>query len=69
MGRSYLGECEELVLFTGASTKEEAYGAAITRGIQQKTGRLAVLRAVPSQCFNLSWTLSQKNLPFNSLFF
>jgi PadR family transcriptional regulator, regulatory protein PadR len=43
MGRYYLGEFEELVLLAVASMKGEAYGAAITHGIQQKTGRMAVL--------------------------
>jgi hypothetical protein len=38
MDRSYLGEFEELVLLTLASMKGEAYGAAVTHGIQQKTG-------------------------------
>lgn len=53
MGRSYLGEFEELVLLTVASMPEEAYGAAITQGIQQKTGRMVVLSGVHVALYRL----------------
>jgi DNA-binding PadR family transcriptional regulator len=53
MGRSYLGEFEELVLLTVASMPEEAYGAAITHGIHQKTGRMVVLSAVHVALYRL----------------
>jgi PadR family transcriptional regulator, regulatory protein PadR len=53
MGRSYLGEFEELVLLTVASMKGEAYRAAITHGIQQKTGRMVVLSAVHVALYQL----------------
>ncbi len=53
MGRSYLGEFEELVLLTVASMAGAAYGAAITYGIQQKTGRLVVLSAVHVALYRL----------------
>jgi hypothetical protein len=73
MGRSYLGEFEVLVLLTLASMKGEACGAAITHGIQQKTGRMVVLSAVYVALYRNALTflrpLSKGNLPFNSLFF
>jgi PadR family transcriptional regulator PadR len=53
MGRSYLGEFEELVSLTVASMKGEAYGAAITHVIQQKTGRMVVLSAVHVALYRL----------------
>ncbi len=53
MGRSYLGEFEELVLLTVAAMPEDAYGAAITHGIQQNTGRVVVLSAVHVALYRL----------------
>jgi PadR family transcriptional regulator, regulatory protein PadR len=53
MGRSYLGEFEELVLVTVASRKGEAGGAAIPYGIQQKTGPMVVLSAVQVALYRL----------------
>jgi hypothetical protein len=58
MDRSYLGEFETLVLLTVASLEGEVYRAAITRGIQQKTGRMVVLRAVNAALYRL-----QENIP------
>ena len=46
MGRSYLGEFEELVLLTVAHLKGEAYGAAILQDIKDRTGRLVILSAI-----------------------
>ena len=46
MGRSYLGEFEELVLLTVAVLDQGAYGAAITDEIENQTGRSVSLSAV-----------------------
>ncbi len=46
MGKSYLGEFEELVLLTVAHLQGEAYGAVILQDIQQRTGRRVILSAV-----------------------
>ena len=53
MGRSSLGEFEELVLLTGPSMKVKC-GAAITGGIQQKTGGMAFLSFFYSSNLNPS---------------
>jgi DNA-binding PadR family transcriptional regulator len=46
MGRSYLGEFEELVLLTVAHWQGGAYGAALLQDIQARTGRTVILSAV-----------------------
>ncbi|MDO1444658.1 PadR family transcriptional regulator [Rhodocytophaga aerolata] len=46
MGKSYLGEFEEMVLLTVAHLQSDAYGAAIMEDIQQRTGRMVILSAV-----------------------
>jgi hypothetical protein len=46
MGSAYLGKLEELVSLTVASMKGAADGAAITHGIQLKTGRRVILSAI-----------------------
>lgn len=46
MGRSYLGEFEELVLLTVAHWQGGAYGAALLQDIQTRTGRTVILSAV-----------------------
>lgn len=53
MGRNYLGEFEEMVLLIVASFDGEAYGAAITQYIQQKTGRRVVLSGVHIALYRL----------------
>jgi PadR family transcriptional regulator, regulatory protein PadR len=53
MGRSYLGEFEELVLLTVAHMQGEAYGAAITLDIKERTGRTVVLSAVHVALYRL----------------
>ncbi len=53
MGRSYLGEFEELVLLTVAHMKGEAYGAGITQDIKHRTGRTAILSAVHVALYRL----------------
>ncbi|MDQ3289669.1 MAG: PadR family transcriptional regulator [Bacteroidota bacterium] len=63
MGRTYLGEFEELVLLTVASSREEAYGAALTQAILQQTGRAVVLSAVHVALYRLE----EKGLVTSSL--
>jgi PadR family transcriptional regulator, regulatory protein PadR len=46
MGRTYLGEFEELVLLTVAHLKGEAYGAMILQDIKDRTDRLVILSAI-----------------------
>ena len=46
MGRSYLGEFEELVLLTVAHWQGGAYGAALLQDIQARTGRVVILSAI-----------------------
>jgi DNA-binding PadR family transcriptional regulator len=53
MGRTYLGEFEELVLLTVAVFDKQAYGAAITQDITQRTGRPVVLSAVHVALYRL----------------
>ena len=53
MNRTYLGEFEELVLLTVAHMKGEAYGAAITQDIKQRTGRTVILSAVHVALYRL----------------
>jgi DNA-binding PadR family transcriptional regulator len=53
MGRTYLGEFEELVLLTVAHMNGEAYGAAITQDIKGRTGRTVVLSAVHVALYRL----------------
>jgi DNA-binding PadR family transcriptional regulator len=53
MNRTYLGEFEELVLLTVAHMKGEAYGAAITQDIKQRTGRSVILSAVHVALYRL----------------
>jgi DNA-binding PadR family transcriptional regulator len=53
MNKPYLGEFEELVLLTVAHMKGEAYGAAITQDIKERTGRLVVLSAVHVALYRL----------------
>jgi len=53
MNRSYLGEFEELVLLTVAVFDGQAYGAAITQDITQRTGRAIVLSAVHVALYRL----------------
>jgi DNA-binding PadR family transcriptional regulator len=53
MGRTYLGEFEELVLLTVAYLNGEAYGAAITQDIKHRTGRTVILSAVHVALYRL----------------
>jgi DNA-binding PadR family transcriptional regulator len=53
MNRNYLGEFEELVLLTVAHMQGEAYGAAITQDIKERTGRSVVLSAVHVALYRL----------------
>jgi DNA-binding PadR family transcriptional regulator len=53
MSRNYLGEFEELVLLTVAHMNGEAYGAAITIDIKERTGRTVVLSAVHVALYRL----------------
>jgi DNA-binding PadR family transcriptional regulator len=46
MGKSYLGEFEELVLLTVAHLQGEAYAPVVLLDIQQRTGRRVILSAV-----------------------
>lgn len=46
MGRSYLGEFEELVLLTVAVLSPEAYGVAISDELESQTGRSVNISAV-----------------------
>ncbi len=53
MNRNYLGEFEELVLLTAAVFNGQAYGAAITQDIYQRTGRSVNLSAVHVALYRL----------------
>src|SRR4051812_27239054 len=53
MGRGYLGEFEELVLLTVAVFEGQAYGAAVTQDIKQRTGRSVQLSAVHVALYRL----------------
>lgn len=53
MSRNYLGEFEELVLLTVAHMNGEAYGAAITLDIKERTGRTVILSAVHVALYRL----------------
>ena len=46
MGRTYLGEFEELVLLTVAVLHQSAYGVAVADELQHQTGRGANISAV-----------------------
>jgi DNA-binding PadR family transcriptional regulator len=53
MGRSYLGEFEELVLLTVAHMNGEAYGAAILQDIKGRTDRTVILSAIHVALYRL----------------
>ncbi len=53
MGRNYLGEFEELVLLSVAVNSGEAYAAATTQELKEKTGRGVSLSAVHIALYRL----------------
>lgn len=53
MGRSYLGEFEELVLLAVAANSGQAYAAAITQELKDRTGRSVTLSAVHIALYRL----------------
>jgi PadR family transcriptional regulator, regulatory protein PadR len=53
MGRNYLGEFEELVLLSVAVTSGQAYAAAITQALKERTGRAVQLSAVHIALYRL----------------
>ncbi len=53
MGRNYLGEFEELVLLSVAVNSGEAYAAAITGELKERTGREVSLSAVHIALYRL----------------
>lgn len=53
MGKSYLGEFEELVLTIVAILQDDAYGNAIVNEIKDKAGREANLSAVHVTLYRL----------------
>ena len=53
MGRTYLGEFEELVLLSVAVNSGEAYAAAITQELKERTGREVSLSAVHIALYRL----------------
>lgn len=53
MGRSYLGEFEELVLLTVAVLSAGAYGVSIAEELRQRTNRMISLSAVHIALYRL----------------
>ena len=53
MGRNYLGEFEELVLLSVAVNSGEAYAAAITLALKERTRRAVQLSAVHVALYRL----------------
>ena len=53
MGRSYLGEFEELVLLTVAVLEGEAYGVTIAAELKQRTDRVISLSGVHIALYRL----------------
>ncbi|HAA13025.1 MAG TPA: PadR family transcriptional regulator [Cytophagales bacterium] len=53
MGREYLGEFEELILLTVGVLYERAYAVAITKEIQEQSGRAVNVSAVHKTLYRL----------------
>ena len=54
MRKTYIGELEEVVLLTVALLYDEAYGVAVTRAIQEQTGRSISISAVHATLHRLA---------------
>jgi PadR family transcriptional regulator PadR len=53
MGRTYLGEFEELVLLTVGVLNEDAYAVAVTKEIESQAGRFVNVSAVHKSLYRL----------------